>query len=147
MELVIFVGIQASGKSSFFKERFFNTHVRINLDMLKTRNRERILFEACLKAKQPTVIDNTNATVDQRARYILAARTAGFRVSGYYFESRIDDCRRRNLKRSGTRVVPIQALVATLRKLELPDLEEGFHELHYVKIDKDGSFVVKDWKR
>ena len=78
MEVVIFVGIQASGKSSFFKERFFNTHVRINLDMLRTRNRERIIFEACLKAKQPTVIDNTNFSVSQRAYYILAARAAGF---------------------------------------------------------------------
>ena len=33
MEAVIFIGIQASGKSTFFKERFFNTHVRINLEM------------------------------------------------------------------------------------------------------------------
>ena len=36
MEAVLFVGLQASGKSTFYRERFFRTHVRINLDMLKT---------------------------------------------------------------------------------------------------------------
>ena len=40
MEAVVFAGLQASEKSSFFKERFFSTHVRISLDLLKTRNRE-----------------------------------------------------------------------------------------------------------
>lgn len=28
VEAVIFIGMQASGKSSFFKERFFDTHIR-----------------------------------------------------------------------------------------------------------------------
>jgi predicted kinase len=51
VDAIIFVGIQATGKSTFFKERFFDTHVRINLDMLKTRHREETLFNACLEAK------------------------------------------------------------------------------------------------
>jgi len=42
MELIIFIGIQATGKSEFYKRRFYNTHIRINLDMLKTRNKEKI---------------------------------------------------------------------------------------------------------
>jgi predicted kinase len=46
MEAVIFVGIQGTGKSTFYKERFFDTHVRINLDMLKTRHREKLLVQA-----------------------------------------------------------------------------------------------------
>ena len=40
MEAVVFMGIQGSGKSSFFRERFFSTHFHISLDLLKTRNRE-----------------------------------------------------------------------------------------------------------
>jgi hypothetical protein len=35
MEAVLFVGNQATGKSGFYLERFFRTHVRINGDMLK----------------------------------------------------------------------------------------------------------------
>lgn len=30
MEAVLLIGVQATGKSSFYKERFFNTHIRIN---------------------------------------------------------------------------------------------------------------------
>ena len=47
MEAVIFSGLQGAGKSSFYLARFFTTHVRINLDMLKTRRRERMLLDAC----------------------------------------------------------------------------------------------------
>src|SRR4051812_8782542 len=37
MEAVILIGIQGSGKSTFYRERFFDTHVRVSLDLLKTR--------------------------------------------------------------------------------------------------------------
>ena len=45
MEAVVFVGLQGSGKSSFFRERFFATHVRVSLDLLRTRNRENRILE------------------------------------------------------------------------------------------------------
>ena len=61
MEAVIFIGIQGTGKSSFYQEQFFHTHVRINLDMLKTKHRLRLLFNACLEAGQSFLLDNTNA--------------------------------------------------------------------------------------
>ena len=50
------MGLQASGKSSFYLQQFYDTHIRLNLDMLKTRHREQLLFRACLTAKQPLVI-------------------------------------------------------------------------------------------
>ena len=89
MEAILFVGIQATGKSTYFKQRFFDTHVRINLDMLRTRHREKLLFDACLVAQQSFVVDNTNLTVEDRAHYVGPARSAGFRVVGYYFQSQI----------------------------------------------------------
>jgi hypothetical protein len=36
MHAILLIGLQASGKSTFFRERFSDTHVRINLDMLRT---------------------------------------------------------------------------------------------------------------
>ena len=62
MEAIVFIGIQGTGKSSFYQERFFHTHVRLNSDMLKTKHRLRLLLQACLEAKQPFVLDNTNVT-------------------------------------------------------------------------------------
>jgi hypothetical protein len=47
MEMILFMGIQATGKSSFYRERFFGTHVRISQDMLKTHRREELLVKAC----------------------------------------------------------------------------------------------------
>src|SRR5438552_2652732 len=110
MEAIVFIGIQASGKSSFYKERFFDTHVRINLDMLKTRNRENVLLRACIEMKQPFVVDNTNPTVADRAKYIALARQAGFRVVGYYFQTSVQDCIRRNKGRDIAAQVPIAAI-------------------------------------
>ncbi len=60
MEAVVFIDIQASGKTTFYKQGFFESHICINLDMLKTRHREAVLLESCLQMKQPFVVDNTN---------------------------------------------------------------------------------------
>jgi predicted kinase len=146
VEAVIFIGIQATGKSTFYKQRFFTTHVRINLDMLRTRHREELILRACLEAKQPFVIDNTNPTVADRARYIQPAKTAGFRVTGYYFESRATDAIARNALREPPQRVPERAILGTRNKLEIPSLTEGFDSLSYVSIGDDGSMHVQEWQ-
>ncbi|MGK0291367.1 MAG: putative kinase [bacterium] len=146
MQAIIFTGIQATGKSTFYQQNFFKTHMRINLDMLRTRNREKILFEACIKAKQPLVIDNTNPTEEQRAKYITILKEAGFEIHGYYFRSRIEDSLRLNAKRTGKEVIPEVGIRATLRKLERLNHQEGFDKLFYVFIHpKRGGFHVREW--
>jgi len=146
MEAVIFIGIQATGKSTFYKERFFKTHIRINLDMLKTRIREDIFLDACIKAKQPFVVDNTNPSVEDRKKYIDIAKNAKFRVVGYYFQSNIADAIMRNKKREGKECIPLAGIKSTHAKLQLPSPEEGFDELYYVKISEENKFVVEEWK-
>lgn len=145
MEAVILVGIQGAGKSTFCRERFYDSHMRINLDMLRTRYREELLFKACLDAKQPLVVDNTNPTKEERARYIVPAKHAGFRVVGYYFSSKVDDCKQRLDLRVSGQSVPIQGLLGTYKRLELPNLIEGFDSLYYVSIASDGTFCVAEW--
>ncbi|WPQ66349.1 hypothetical protein SIO70_15935 [Chitinophaga sancti] len=66
MEAIIFCGIQASGKSTFYSEHFFNSHARISLDLLNTRNREDIFLHACFSTHMPFVVDNTNPTRAER---------------------------------------------------------------------------------
>ncbi len=142
MEAVIFVGIQASGKSTFYRERFFDTHVRINLDMLRTRQREQILFAACLQAQQPFVIDNTNPLPADRARYIEPARAAGFHVVAYFFETTLKDAIRRNDQRSGKRKIPVPAIAGAIRKIQPPTIGEGFDEVFTVTISAENKFSV-----
>ncbi len=145
MEAIIFTGIQASGKSTFLKERFFNTHVRINLDMLKTRNRESILLDACLKSLQPFVIDNTNLTKEDRTRYLAPAKAAGFKIIGYYFRSSVDECDERNAQRQGKAKIPERGIRGASARLEIPSMDEGFDALFYVWIDGE-RFIVEEWQ-
>jgi predicted kinase len=145
MEAVIFIGVQATGKSSFYRHRFFRTHVRISLDLLKTRYRERLILDACLKTGQPFVIDNTNPRKEDRAEYLALARAAGFRTVGYYFQSRLEDALSRNSSRAEYERIPDKGLRGTYGKLALPSKEEGFGELYYVRLVEPGSFLVEDW--
>jgi predicted kinase len=144
-EAVVFCGAQASGKSSFYAARFSDTHVRINLDMLRTRHRERLLLGACLEGGQPFVVDNTNLTPEERARYLGPARALGFRVVGYYFASRLSDCLARNAARPPACRVPDAAVRGALGRLRLPAPSEGFDELYYVRLEADGH-RVEAWR-
>lgn len=145
MQAIIFIGIQASGKSTFFLRHFFHSHIRINLDMLKTWHREQILLRACLEAKQPFVIDNTNPTRAERAKYITTAKEVGFSIVGHYFQSKLQDSIVRNNQRLGKALIPVKGIQATHRKLELPSFEEGFDQLFYVAINEAGEFIVREW--
>ncbi|HWS99718.1 MAG TPA: AAA family ATPase [Pyrinomonadaceae bacterium] len=146
MEAVLFIGIQGSGKSSFYKERFFDTHIRVNLDMLRTKNRQRVLLGACLQAGQPFVVDNTNVTAAARSQFIAPARAAGFRVVGYYFRADVKAALLRNSRRGGQARVPDAALLGTYKRLQVPRLEEGFDALYYVRVEGAGEFTVEAWQ-
>lgn len=139
------MGIQATGKSTFYRQYFHETHIRLNLDMLRTRHRERVLFEACLLSKTACVIDNTNPTREERQRYILPAQAKKFQIVGYYFESNLEDALQRNALRSGKACIPEIGVRATHRKLELPDYSEGFDKLYYVDL-ANSQFNVKKWQ-
>lgn len=145
MEAIVLCGIQATGKSTFCKERFFSSHVRLNLDMLKTRHREEVLLRACIDAKQPFVIDNTNPTRAERQKYIAMAKAAGFRVIGYYFESRVTDAVARNAARPTEVRIPDLGIKGTSARLEVPERGEGFDGLFYVRITETG-FDVQEWR-
>jgi predicted kinase len=144
MHAVVFSGIQGSGKSTFYRDRFLDTHVRINLDMLRSRNREGILLHACLAAHQPFVIDNTNPTAAQRTRYVRLAKASGFSVELYYFVIDVEHALRRNAGRPDA--VPELAVRGTAAKAEWPTIGEGFDVIRLVRIDADGNPVVEPWQ-
>jgi predicted kinase len=144
-ECVLFMGLQASGKSTFYHTRFYDTHARINLDMLKTRHREEKLFQTCLEIKQHCVIDNTNPTRVARMFYISKAKSFEFTVTGYYFESKVKEALERNSKRDRGKI-PEKGILATYKRLELPSKVEGFDEPFYVKLASNDEFSVEAWR-
>ena len=146
MEAAVFIGIQGAGKTTFYLAHFFRSHVRIGLDMLRTRHREAILVRACIEAKQRFVVDNTNPSVAERARYLTPARAAGFRTVAYYFPPDVEACLERNAGRPERERVPAKGLLGTRRRLEVPTLSEGFDRLCAVTRDGRGGFVVEEWR-
>jgi hypothetical protein len=144
-EAVLLIGLQGSGKSSFYRERFFATHVRINLDMLRTRRRETLLIDACLPGGTPFVIDNTNPTIAARARYLAPARAAGFRCTGYYFDLPLALCLARNAARPPGERIPPVGLYGMRKRLQPPTLAEGFDALYRVTVGDDGAPLVAAW--
>jgi predicted kinase len=143
MEMVVFSGIQASGKSTLFRQRFVETHLRINLDMLRTRHRERLLVDACLRAKQPFVVENTNLTPVERARYLEPARAARFRMVGYRFQIDLETALQRNSLRGGHPPVPDQAVRAAQRQWVPPTWAEGFDALFDVWSEAGNFRIVE----
>jgi len=142
MEAIILVGIQGSGKTTFYRERFSETHVRISLDEVRTRERERALVRECLKAGRPFVVDNTNVLASERATYIAAAKAAGFRVTAYYFRIPLRAAIARNNRRQPGEIIPVPALIATLKRLQPPTLGEGLDQIYTVELGADNEFVV-----
>jgi len=143
MECIIFTGLQASGKSTFFLEKFYKTHMRLNLDMLKTRHRENIFLEACVEGKQKVVIDNTNPTDEVRQKYIELFKKNHFKIVGYYFESDLEACLERNALREGKENIPPRGVKATYYKMTKPTFSEGYDELYSVKIENNKMLVTE----
>ena len=144
--MIIMMGLQGSGKSTFYEKYLSKDHVRVNLDTLKTRNKEHLLIDECLSEGKNFAIDNTNPTCEDRARYISLAQEHGYRIVGYFMESKIKDCIDRNALREGKARVPNTAIAATSNKLEIPSYEEGFDELYFVKNDGE-SMIIEEWRR
>ena len=147
MELVIFVGLQASGKSTFFRERFAATHAHVSKDLFRNnrdRNRRQAqLIEAALGKGVSVVVDNTNPTVEDRMSLNRLGRRFGAKIVGYYFDSTVRQSIGRNRQRTGADQVPDVAVYTTAKKLERPAYREGFDELFSVRITGDSAFDVR----
>jgi predicted kinase len=149
LELIIFIGLQAAGKSSFYQQRFASNYAYVSKDLLRNNrnraSRQQQLIEEALQAGHSVVIDNTNVTREDRAELIRQGRQYHATIIGYYFESQVSQCLERNRKRTGKARVPDVAIFATLKRLVRPSYEEGFDRIFHVRLGEDGTFEISDW--
>jgi predicted kinase len=143
MEAVILCGVQGSGKTTLYRDCFLDTHVRVSLDLLRTRQREATFLRACLATQQRFVVDNTNATAVERRRYVEPARAAGFKAIAYLVEVDAAEALARNAERAGRARVPARGLVGTARRLVRPTPEEGFDELWHATAAPGGGWRIE----
>jgi predicted kinase len=149
MELIILIGLQGSGKSSFYRDRLAATHAHVSKDNFRNnRNpnrRQTVLLEEALGEGRSVVVDNTNPTPADRLPLIALGHHFGARVVGYFFESRVQDCLQRNRGREGKARVPDVAIYITRKKLQRPSYTEGYDTLFHVRMAGEGGWKVTPW--
>ena len=133
-----------SSDLSIFCDKNFRGWRVISRDILRTRHREEQLLADTVASRLSCVIDNTNVSRAERAKFITAGKTAGYRIVGYYLQSNIDECLKRNARRTGKARIPDAGVRGRAAQLERPGYAEGFDELFHVAI-QNGDFVVTPW--
>jgi len=145
-ELVVFVGLPASGKSTFYSERFAATHELVSKDRLPNNRRrsarQRELIQAALAAGRSVVVDNTNTQRSDRAELLALARAARASTALFHFTAALGDCLARNRRREGKARVPDVALFTAHKRMQPPGDEEGFDARWEVALDEARGFVV-----
>jgi predicted kinase len=136
LELIILVGLQGSGKTTWYHEHFAATHVHVSKDLMpNARNREmrqQQQIEEALSAGRSVVVDNTNPSIESRAPLVAAGHRRGARVIAVYFEAHVPTSLMRNRAREGKARVPDVAIFRTKKQLVPPSLDEGFDEIRIV---------------
>jgi predicted kinase len=135
-ELIVFVGLPASGKSTYYRAHFSSTHVHVSKDLMPNARgrdaRQRLLIDSALAKGESVVVDNTNPSAADRAPLIAIGRRHGARIVAYYFETNVRTSIMRNRERQGRERVPDVAIFVTQKKLVPPAVEEGFDEVNVI---------------
>jgi predicted kinase len=136
LELIVFVGLQGSGKTTWYHEHFAATHVHVSKDLMSSaRNREmrqQQQIEEALAAGRSVGVDNTNPSIESRAPLIMIGHRHRARVIAVYLEMHIPTSLMRNRAREGKARVPDVAIFRTKKHLVPPSLDEGFDEVRII---------------
>jgi predicted kinase len=145
-ELVLLIGLPGAGKSTFFQQRFAESHVHVSrdafLDQRRPETRQNELLRDALANGRSVVVDNTNVSVEERARFIDEARLHGVRVVGYRFDCTTKECVTRNEGRAGRARIPKVGIFSAAKRLVQPSSDEGFDALYRVRVLPERRFEI-----
>ena len=143
---MILVGVPAAGKTTFYRQNFAASHRHVSKDLWPNASgreaRQRRALTDALNEGASVVVDNTNASIRERAAIIAIARAGGARIVCYFFDVTTRQAVARNAQRTGREKVPNVAIFTVAKRLEPPTRVEGFDELFRVTLTEDRTFSV-----
>ncbi|MFE9773311.1 AAA family ATPase [Streptomyces sp. NPDC005931] len=149
VDLAVFVGLQASGKSTFYERCLAGRYELVSKDLFprgaRTKQRRQLgLVAQHLAAGRSVAVDNTNPSPAEWAPLVELARAHGATVTAYWFPPDVDGSLRRNAARGGRERVPTVGVLATLGRLRAPTPTDGFDTVREVRWDGRGGFEVRE---
>jgi predicted kinase len=147
LQMIVLCGLQASGKSTFYRSFFAQTYVLVSKDLFPNArqrgSRQQQLIEEAFQAGKLVVVDNTNVSRAERAELIGLAQRYDAEAICYYFPPDIQQNLERNRARIGKARVPDIAIFAARKRLEVPIKSEGFACIYEVSIEENQQFSVR----
>jgi predicted kinase len=136
-ELVVMVGLQGAGKSTWVARHLAGTHVVVSKDhwpnARRREDRQRRVVAALLAEGASVVVDNTDPSPVERAPLVELAAAAGVPVRAVFLDVQLEVCRQRNEARAGRARVPDVGLFSTAARLVPPSTAEGFTTVEVVR--------------
>lgn len=150
MTLVIFIGLQGCGKSTFYRLHFSSTGATyVSKDQWpnakKREARQRRIIHDSLSQGLSVVVDNTNPSPAERLPLLAIGQEYGARLVGYFFEIPLETALARNAQRKARARVPDVAIYATHKRLTPPSPDEGFHEIYHVRPKEPFGYHIIPW--
>ncbi|MEA2271214.1 MAG: hypothetical protein QOC64_3824 [Solirubrobacteraceae bacterium] len=141
MQAIILCGPAGTGKTALYRDRWLETHVRLNLELMHGLEREGVHFTTCLETRQDFVVDDRNATPADRARYAVPAREAGYLVVCCLVDGASKGTRAG--AQPPARIPAPPSLIAGPRFVA-PTAAEGFDEIMRARPDPDGGWAIEE---
>lgn len=148
LDVAVLVGLQASGKSTFYARCLSGQYALVSKDLFppRARNKQRRQMRALaehLEAARPVAVDNTNPTPAEWGPLVDAAHKHGATATAYWFRPDLAGSLCRNAAREGRERVPDIGVLATAKRLRAPCTADGFDAVREVRFDGRGGFEVR----
>ncbi|KAF6217243.1 hypothetical protein GE061_001597 [Apolygus lucorum] len=136
-EVIVMVGLPASGKSTFVKTHLVpKGYVSINRDTLGTAAKCEKLLKESLSSRKKVVVDNTNLDVETRRKIVNICQQFNVVPRCFLMDSNFQRCQHNNkfriIKGGDHAVITPMVMRASLSKFLAPKKEEGFLDIVHV---------------